>query len=272
MIKRNIATLEEAGELAGHYVENADGTYSLEVDGPGADDVAKLKTALAAERGAHKDTKGRYTGIDMTAAEIQELRDRADDLNFQLEAAPKAASPEELEDRAELLAARKTRELDRELSTLREQNQSFSDAIKAHEGAATQRSLRDAAIDALAGDKGVKIVDSAREDLIPFVERSFEMNDLGEIVSKDGVGLEPGLTVRETLTEMQASGRRSHWFSQSAGAGAAGSKSGAPAGGPNPFSKDSFSLTEIDQLVKSDPSRARALAKAAGESPAKYGL
>ncbi len=271
MLKRTIESLEEAGDLASYYVE-VDGGYELQVDGPGASDVAKLKTALAAERSAHKETKSRFSGIDMDATEIQALRDRADDLSFQLESAPKATDPQEMEDRAELLAARKTRELDRELQTLREQNSTYSEAIKMHEGAATQRTMRDAALDAISGDKGVKLVDSAREDLLPFVERSFEMNDLGEIVSKEGVGLEPGLTIRESLTEMQASGRRSHWFAQSAGAGAAGNKAGTPAGGPNPFAKDTFSLTEIGSLVKSDPSRAKALAKAAGENPAKFGL
>jgi hypothetical protein len=271
MIKRRIESLEDAGDLASYYVE-ADGGYELQVDGPGSEDVQKLKQALAAERGAHKETKSKFTGIDMSASEIQELRDRADDLTFQLEAAPKAADPQEMEDRAELLAARKTRELDRELQTLREQNSTYSTAIQMHEGAATQRTMRDAALDAISGDKGVQLVDSAREDLLPFVERSFEMNDLGEIVSKDGVGLEPGLTIRESLTEMQASGRRSHWFKQSAGAGAAGSKSGTPAGGPNPFQKETFNMTEIGALVVSDPARAKALAKAAGENPAKFGL
>lgn len=271
MIKRRIESLEDAGDLASYYVET-DGGYELQVDGPGSEDVSKLKQALAAERSAHKETKSRYTGIDLSATEIQELRDRADDLSFQLESAPKAADPQELEDRAELLAARKTRELDRELQSLREQNSSYTNAIQMHEAAQTQRTMRDAALDAISGDKGVQLVDSAREDLLPFVERSFELNDLGEIVSKDGVGLEPGLTIRESLTEMQASGRRSHWFKQSAGAGAAGSKSGTPAGGPNPFQKETFNMTEIGALVVSDPARAKALAKAAGENPAKFGL
>jgi hypothetical protein len=272
MIKRRITSLEEAPEgLASYYVESGDG-FALEIDGPGPEDVEKLKAALANERESHKATKSRFSGVDLTADEIQQLRDEADDLRFQLENAPKARDPQEMEDRAELLAARKTRELDRELQALREQNSSFNEAIKLHEAAANQRMLRDAAMDAVSGDKGIKLVDSAREDLIPFVERSFEMNDLGEIVSKEGIGLEPGLTIREALNEMQASGRRSHWFAQSTGAGASGSKGGAAAGGPNPFAKDSFNMTEIGRLIKSDPARAKALAKAAGESPAKFGL
>lgn len=271
MIKRRIESLEDAGDLASYYTE-VDGGYELQVDGPGADDVSKLKQALANERAAHKETRAKYAGIDMTADEIRALRDNNEDLQFQLESAPKASDPQELEDRAELLAARKTRELDRELATLREQNSSYVNAIQMHEAAANQRTMRDAAMDAISGDKGVQLVDSAREDLLPFVERSFEMNDLGEIVSKDGVGLEPGLTIRETLNEMQASGRRSHWFKQSAGAGAAGNKSGTPAAGPNPFAKDTFNMTEIGRLVGSDPARAKALAKAAGENPAKFGL
>jgi hypothetical protein len=271
-IQRRIASLEDAPEgLAAYYVQDGDG-FSLDVDGPGQDDVDKLKSALANERDAHKTTKSRFSGVDISAEDLQTLRDRADDLAFQLENAPKARDPQELEDRAELLAARKTRELDRELQTLREQNSSYVDAIKLHEAAANQRMLRDAAMDAISGEKGIKLVDSAREDLIPFVERSFHLNDLGEIVSKEGVGLEPGLTIREALTEMQASGRRSHWFAQSTGANASGSKGGSSAGGPNPFAKDTFNMTEIGKLIRSDPARAKALAKAAGESPAKFGL
>jgi hypothetical protein len=272
MLKRNIADLSEAPEgTEGFYTQNDDGSFDLQVDGPGATDVTKLKTALANERAAHKGTKGQFTGIDVTAAELQELRDAKEDLAFQLESAPKAQSPEELEDRAEIIAARKTRELDRELQQLRADNANYMDAIGQHEAAQTQRSLRDAALDAISGDKGVKIVESAREDLLPFVERSFEMNDMGEIVSRDGIGIEPGLTIRETLTEMASSGRRSHWFEQSQGAGAQGAKGGNAASANNPFKTGN--LTEIAQLIKNDRSRATAMAKAAGvENPAKYGL
>ena len=61
MIKRKIESLEDAGDLAGYYVE-ADGGYELQVDGPGSEDVTKLKAALAAERSAHKETKSRSLG------------------------------------------------------------------------------------------------------------------------------------------------------------------------------------------------------------------
>jgi len=62
MLKRRIESLEDAGDLAGYYVE-ADGGYELQVDGPGSEDVSKLKQALAAERSAHKETKSRFAGM-----------------------------------------------------------------------------------------------------------------------------------------------------------------------------------------------------------------
>jgi len=115
--------------------------------------------------------------------------------------------------------------------------------------------------------KGVNIVDSAREDIIPFAERIMQLDANGQVTVKDGVGYEPGMNFGEVLADLQASGRRAHWFPGNTGAGAGGA-TGTPStlGQDNPFKEDSFNFTEIGQIVKSDPAKAKLLAKAAGRT------
>ena len=272
-MKYRIDSLDEAGEHAGLYKETDGGGYVLAVEGVPSDlsgDVSRLKNSLDSERSAHKETKNKFSGVDLTAGEIQALRDEAEDLRYQMENAPKR-DESNIEERAELLAGRRTREMDRELAQLREDKTSYMQAIELHEAAASQRLMRDAALDAISGKDGVKLVDSAREDLLPFVERSFAVNEMGEIVSKDGVGLEPGMSIKEILNDLQASGRRAHWFEGNTSAGASG---GASAGqsGDNPFKAETRNMTEASRLVNNDPARAKAMIRAAGENPSRYGL
>ena len=234
--------------------------------------VSRLKNSLQAERNAHKETKQRFGWVgELTPDEVQELRDAREDLQYQLENT-KAPSTEELEERAEKLAARKARQLEQQLNGTMEELASYKQAITLHEAAANQRRIRDAVEEALSGEKAVPIHSSAREDILPYAERIMEITEDGEVRSKDGVGVDPGLTFAEVLSDLQTSGRRSHWFKGNQGAGMKGGDGSSVHSGPNPFAKDSFNLTEVGRLVKSDPRRALQLCKAAGENPKKFGI
>jgi DNA-binding transcriptional MerR regulator len=276
MLKFLIDSLDGVDDsLHGFYTPTDDGKFQLQLDGGPQDlsgDVQRLKGALEKERDAHKQTKSKYAGLDgVTLEEIQELRDKAEDLEYQLEKAGKP-NDEAIEERAEKLAARQTRKLEEQIAALQGEKDSYLNAIALHEAAANQRKIKDAVEAALTGDDALSIVDSAREDIIPFAERIMTINDDGEVVSKDGVGFEPGLSFSEVLGDIQASNRRGHWFKQNKSAGANGGD-GNQAGGPNPFKAGpTFNLTKASQLVKEDPKRARALIMAAGESPTKFGL
>jgi len=132
------------------------------------------------------------------------------------------------------------------------------------EGSITRRSLADSLRDATVGDKGVPVRAEQIPDLELLAPMIFEQVD-GKHVTKDNnpLGVPAGLEPRAFLEEVLNSGRRPQWFKDSEGAGArSGSRNGAP-GGVNPFAKETFNLTQIGQLVKTNPVLAQRLAKAA---------
>lgn len=110
-----------------------------------------------------------------------------------------------------------------------------------------------------------KVVDSAVEDVELLADRVFEVQDDGSVVTKDNVGVTPGLTPKQWLEDMQS--KRPHWWGPSGGGGAGGNRNGANGGaGPNPFSHEHWNVTEQGTLLRADRAKAERLAKAAGTS------
>lgn len=277
-LKFVLDSLDEAvAGTEGHYLEGEDGKFILDLEGGPKDqsgDVEKLDRSVKAARQDVKDIKSKYAWVgELTEAEVQELRDAREDLQYQLEN-NKAPSNEELEERAQRLADRRTREIETKLSSTTEELTNYKQALVLHEAAANQRKIRDAVDSVLNESNGFKIHDSAKEDIYPYAERIMEIDEDGNVRSKEGVGIDPGLSFKDILGDLQNSGRRSHWFQGSTGGGLDGRAGGDTYSGPNPFDKKSgtFNLTQIGQLKKSDPKRAMALCKKAGEKPSAYGL
>ena len=276
MLKAIYNNVEEIPEQFASLYTERNGQYELTgIEGvKTSGDVDRLSTALSNERNAHKSTKTQYSWVgELTHDEVQNLRDAQEDLAHQLSTRPQGLTDEQVEERANTMAMRQTRQMERDLAALRTERDAHAAAIQLHEGAAAQRSIRDAVDSALSGSNALPVIDSAKEDIVPFAERIMTVDSQGQVVTRDGVGYEPGLPFGEVLAELKASGRRSHWFPGNTGAGAAGSAPGNKANfGSNPFSQDSFNLTEIGKIVTSDPAKAKMLAKAAKVNPADFGL
>ena len=275
MLNFSIDSLDSVDEsLHEFYKETDDGSFTLQVSGAPTDqsgDVVRLKGSLEKERLAHKDTKAKLTGLGgITSDEVQELRDKAEDLEYQLGKAGEG-NDEAIEERALKLAERQTRKLEQKIGDLQEANTAHLTAISLHEAAGNQRKIKDAVEEALTNENVPPIVDSAREDILPFAERIMTLNDEGEVVSRDGVGFEPGLSFGEVLGDIRDSGRRGHWFKGNKSGGAQ-SGSGSDLGGDNPWKAETRNMTKAQKLVVEDPKRARSMIIAAGENPSKYGL
>jgi len=273
MLDYLIDSLDSVDEHFHSEYTEVDGKFQLQLQGGPSDqagDVSRLKGSLDKERDAHKATKSRLSNLGgITPEEIQELRDKAEDLEFKLEKSGES-NDEAIEERAEKLAARKTRKLEEQINTLTGDNANYISAISLHEAAGNQRRIKDAVESALIGDDSLKVVDSAREDILPFAERIMTINEDGNVVSKDGVGYEPGLTFIEILSDLQVAGKRGHWFEGNKSAGAGGGE-GSDLGGVNPF-KDGTLNAAAQRLVVDDPKRAKSLILAAGQKLSKYGL
>lgn len=106
------------------------------------------------------------------------------------------------------------------------------------------RIIRDA-LGRAAGE--LKIVESARDDVLMYAG-AFEVQEDGvTVVTRDGAGFSPGLTAKSWLEDMIP--KRTHWVGPTVGGGAPGSRGGAFTGA-NPWAHDTWSLTEQGAILK----------------------
>lgn len=149
--------------------------------------------------------------------------------------------------------------LERELGQLRTQ---LGEKDKVIEGYTVKERNRmiGAALSKAARD--LKVVDSAMDDIELYGDRVFEVTDDGNVVTKDGVGVTPGLSPKDWLADMQ--GKRPHWWGPSAGGGAGGAGGNRGGAGGNPWKHESWNMTEQSAIVRVDRARADKLAQAAG--------
>ena len=274
-LKFQLESLDGVDDAIAPYYQETENGFQLQLDGGPQDlsgDVTRLKGALEKERSAHKETKSKYAGLDgITPDEVQGFRDQIEDLEFKL-GEKKDLDEGAIEERAERLAERKLRKSQAQIEQLTAENAAHLNAIQLHEAAGNQRRIKDAVDAALTGEKAPPIVDTAREDIIPFAERIMGVDEEGNVVTRDGVGFEPGLTFAEVLDDIRDSGRRKHWFKGNTSGNANGDNGGSGFNGSNPFKAETKNLTEATKLIKADPKRARQLIISAGEKPSKYGL
>ena len=246
--------------------KGADGAVRFELTGiegiKTSADIERLDKALKAERSEHAKTKERLRGFgDRTPDQIEELEAQIVELQAQVEAGGKpddAAINKLVEARIPAFTKPLERKLV-ELEQLKAQLEAENAALKL---TALRRSMTDELRNVVTGEKRVPVRPSAVEDIELYVERLFTIED-GKFVTKDGVGVTPGMSMREWLTEMQAEGRRPHWFEGNTPAGATGGSGGSAHMGDNPFDAKTFNLSKASAIEKEDINKARALARAA---------
>lgn len=149
---------------------------------------------------------------------------------------------------------RRIRELEKENGELKEVNGKLTETARI-------RGIDDALDIALVK---TKVIDDAREDAKFQGRHIFEKRaDDGAIVTKDLVGVTPGLDPEAWLLEVQP--RKRHWWGESVGGGSRGSGATTPFTGKNPFSHEHWNRT-AQAAIHSDkgPEYAKQMASAAG--------
>lgn len=219
-------------------------------------DVDRVQESLRKERDEHKATKAQLQKFgELDADEVHEKLDRVAELE--------AAAGGKIDDdkMEELVQARLKRErgpLEREITQLKTKNQEFEQQVTEFQQKDHQRTIHDHVRKAAQSQK---LVDTAVDDALMVAERVMDVTEDGRVVTKDNVGVTPGLDPQVWLTEMQQT--RPHWWGPSQGGGARGG-SGGGGGGNNPFSAESWNLTEQGRMVRESPERADQMAKSAG--------
>lgn len=231
-------------------------------------DTERLSTSLTKERTDHKETKAKLGAFgELDPADAQTNADKIGELETKLETAEAAAGDgkpdeEQVEKLVEARVATQVKPLQREVDKLTKTVGEQADAITAFELTNTTRTVSDAvrkaAVDA-------KVINAAMEDALMLGEKVFEIVEGGEVLTRDNVGVTPGIDPKVWLTEMQE--KRPHWWpvSQGGGAGGDGGAGNLLGGkGDNPFSFKHWNLTLQGTAVKANPEAAARLAVSAG--------
>lgn len=220
-----------------------------------SDDVARVQEALRKEREDHATTQASLSKFgdldpDTTRAELDKIAEY------------KAAAEGKLDDAAidQIVETRITSRLapvQRELDTTKKDLTTAQTNLTEFQNKDNRRSVED-----LVRDAGTKanLTTGGLADALFMAPHVFEKDDQGNFVTKDGIGVTPGLPPEVWLTEMQPT--RSHWWPASQGGGSTGGTGGT--GGTNPFSAENWNMTEQGKLVKADASKAEQMAKSAG--------
>lgn len=220
-------------------------------------DVDRLQTALTKERNDHKGTKEKFSAFsNLDPQEVLQKLERFPELE---EAAKGKLDDTKIEEIVNNRIKSRLSPVERERDTLKSQIAERDQIILSYQTKETQRTISDKVREAATT---AKILPEAFDDALLLAERVFELTEDGRVVTKDNVGVTPGIDPSVWFNELQA--KRPHWWGPSAGGGASGSKT--PGGQTNPWSHEHWNLTEQGKILTSNRSRAEQLAKSAGTS------
>lgn len=243
--------------LEDYYVLRAE-KYMLEVEGLRTDaDVLKLQTALTNEKTAHRATKDKYAPIaDLDIAEVIANLDRIPELEAAAgTAGDQATKVQQLVD-AKLAAAKAP--LERELTALKTKVTAQEQEIGSYAKEKRTNTLEKAVLTAA---REVDVDPSMEDDVLRYAHSIFDVDEQGNVVTKDGVGVTPGIDPKSLLTDMIQ--KKPRWFKESVTANLSGGNANRQ-GAVNPWKAETKNLTEQGRLIKADPTLARNLAKQAG--------
>lgn len=271
-LKLKIDTLEDVEEnLQGFYSEVADPKdktkkiFVLQVEGAQktAADVERLEASLVKERADHKKIRTEFTELKAKAGLWGDLdpTDTHDKLTklAALELEPNATQEkieQAVKQRVEAQLKQVTAPLERELAKVKGEHTVAINQIGEYDTRERNRRI-DEEVRRVAQD--AKVTGTAIDDAVIIGRNYFQVDpETNKVVNKE-TGLDPLNWIEEQKE------KRTHWWAPSRGAGAEGG------GGPgdttmNPFSAKNWNMTEQGKLVRANPGKAAAMAKAAGTS------
>ncbi|HWV45499.1 MAG TPA: hypothetical protein VN039_05650 [Nitrospira sp.] len=243
-------------DVASEYVEK-NGKFELQVEGMKTQgDIDRIQGGLTKERADHKATKDRLSAWgELDPTEVLGKLGRFDELEAAAKGKLDDAGIQKIVDgRLNSVKA----PLERQVQQL---TAKLGEATTAIEGFQTQNRVRTIGDAVRSAAVKTKVLESAVEDVMMYGERLFEVTEDGQILTRDGVGVTPGVSAEVWLSDMAT--KKPHWFPGSSGGGAGGG-TGSAGGGNNPFSREHWNMTEQGKLLTSNRAKAEQMARAAG--------
>ena len=264
-LKAIVDSLEGLDEhVAGLYTQRGD-KFELGVEIPGIEgiktftDFSRLNEALRKERTDHKIIRDRFAPLgELKVEDILAVFDKLPEL--EAAAAGNKMDDTKIESIVEGRLKSKLSPIERELTTVREENNLLKGTVSQYEQKEIQRTIGDSV---RAASSKMKVVDTAIEDVTLLAERIFTIDETGKVVAKDNVGCTPGISPEVWLNEMQQ--KRPHWWGPSAGGGAGGNRGGGSFTS-NPWSAEGWNMTQQGQIYNENPAKAEQMARSAGTS------
>ena len=263
-LKTSYEKQEEIPEGYGELYVEKDGKWNLTgIEGVKTQaDIDKLQEAARKEREATKVVKTQLDAIKTALGEIDpatipasleelnEARARLDTLTKegkidetkiqgQIDAAvTRAVGPV----KRDLDAAQRQLEAERKKTIEKEaEKTALQESIK-------QERIRNTIRAAVTGGK-TPVLPTAVDDAVLVGERMFDYTDDGKLVTKNDVGVTPGLDPAEWTKDMME--RKPHWWPTSVGGGARGGGPGnVGIGKDNPWSAEGWNITAQGQKVR----------------------
>lgn len=259
-IRAVIDKLEDVDEKYRDLYTEKNGKFELTgVEGMRTEaDVTRLTTALNKERTDHKATKQKFEVFGDRKAE--DILSELDTIPALRAAAEGKFDEKKVDELVEKRIGAKTGPLERQIKNLTTQVAERDASIAVFQTEKTTRSVHDAVREAVGKAQGFQ--PPALDDALMFAERHLHVNEDGKIVTRDNVGVTPGVDAVVWLSEMQQ--RKPHWWGDTKGGGAQGNRGGNGATGNNPFAHDTWNVTEQGRIVRENATRAEQLAKSAG--------
>lgn len=256
-LKAIVDTLDGVPEaLRGEYIEKG-GKFELQVEGMKTQgDIDRLNSALTKERNDHKAVRDRLSMLgDRKIEDVLSQLDRIPELEA---AAGGKIDEDKMHQLVEARVKQKIAPVERERDHLKGQLGERDATINGFMQEKRTRTIHDAVRKAATG---AKVLPEAMDDALMLAERLFEVSEDGKVITKDNVGVTPGIEASAWLTDVQRT--RPHWWGASAGGGAGGNRGGIDTS-KNPFSAENWNLTEQGKLLVTNREKAEQLAKLAG--------
>ncbi len=267
-IKAKYATEEEIPEAHKELFEERQGEWMLaKIDGLVSEaDVHRLTTANTKVRAEMTAMKTRMDAFGTrTPDEISKLDEKIVELEAQVEAGGKP-DEEKVNGLVEARIKGRLGPLERDLKTRTEERDGLTKERDGLQGTITKGIISDSVRTAATK---AKVVPTAVDDVLALSGGVFEIVEVEgvkKVVTRDGIGLTPGLDADSYFAEVAPN--KPHWFEGSQGAGAGGGKGVIPGlNGKNPWSRDHWNLTERGKIIREHGiEKAQQYAKAAGST------
>lgn len=237
------------------YTEK-DGKFALTgVEGmKSQEDINRIQAGLVLERTDHKKTKDKLATIvavlgDLKPEDVVAKLDLVDELQAKVDAKGKDGAPDEaaIERIVETRVKRALAPVERERDGLKKQVGDLTVERDSLGGTIRKGKLEDQVRSAAVA---LKVLGPAVDDVLLNANQLFEIDEAtGKAMTKDNVGVTPGLSPDVWLKDMQE--KRPHWWPASQGGGALGSgKDGGKSVMGNPWSPANWNLTHQGQYIR----------------------